>query len=137
MGKFVAEVDEIIRNVDARLTAVMRQSFQDVIDDAQTPVSKGGRMRVDTGFLRASGRVGFGGMPGGPSRGEKSGRYGYDESSVELALAQAEPGVTLFFGWSAAYAAPREAKDGFLAGAVARWQEFVSKNVERVKAQIK
>ena len=36
------------------LLAVVRDSISTTVETAQTPVKKGGKMRVDTGFLRSS-----------------------------------------------------------------------------------
>jgi hypothetical protein len=55
-SNLTADVEEIVAVSEKRMTALMRQSLQDVINIMQEPVAKGGRMRVDTGFLRSSGQ---------------------------------------------------------------------------------
>lgn len=163
---FVADVDKIIRASEERMNALIRQSTQEVIDIAQTPGfsvastkiaikkglggrgkkkiqgpvpsgGKGGKMRVDTGFLRASGRISFSGMPSGPTRGEPGKTYAYDEGSVELKLAGAKVGMTIFFGWTAAYALIRETYDGFMISAVQKWPSIVEKITNQIREQIK
>lgn len=169
-NKFTAEMDEIIRETNERMIAVMRYSIQDVINDAQTPgplskkaiaaaidaglgssgrgkkrtqvqgpitaPGKGGRMRVDTGFLRASGQMSFNGMPTGPLRGDPEQRYEWDGKSFELQLAGLEIGMIVYFGWTAAYAAAREARDGFMAGAAQKWQSFVDKRAAELRNRL-
>ena len=49
---FGVKLDKIIANTEKKMFAVFKDSFQDLIEEASTPVSAGGKMRVDTGFLR-------------------------------------------------------------------------------------
>ncbi|RUW55657.1 hypothetical protein EOA32_00925 [Mesorhizobium sp. M1A.F.Ca.ET.072.01.1.1] len=107
------------------------------MDIAQTPVAKGGRMRVDTGFLRASGQASLNGVPTGPVRPEAGKTYSYNENSVIAALSKLRFGANFFFGWTANYAKYREAYDGFLEGALQRWQQTVNEVVAEIKARIK
>jgi hypothetical protein len=139
-GKFVAQVDEFIAKTDKRMTALMRESLQRTVDDAQLPVAKGGRMRIDTGFLRASGQGSLSGMPTGPVRGESDVKGFYDSGGatpVVVELSQMKLGAPFFFGWTANYARYREAYDGFLEGAVQKWQQTVNAVTEEIKARIK
>lgn len=140
----VADVEEIIAVCEVRMTDMVRQSLQDMINDMQTPTAKGGKMRVKTGFLRASGQASLNGMPTGPSRPVTDGPSNYrspDEyssvSSVSLALAQLEIGATFFFGWTANYARYREAYDGFLEAAIQNWRQYVNKNTNLIRERIK
>lgn len=135
-NNFVAEVEAIILQTQKRMDALIRQSVNDVIDDAQTPVNKGGRMRVDTGFLRNSGQISLTGMPQGPVRGEPHQTYDWDAALVQATLAGVTAGQSIFWGWTANYAVFREAKDGFLAGAVQKWQSIVSKNAAIIISRI-
>lgn len=132
---FTAQVDDFVLKTEKRMVALVRQSVQEVVDIAQTPVAKGGNMRVDTGFLRASGQMSLTGMPGGPGRGDKGKPYNWSASSVELTLANVKVGNTIFFGWSANYAKYREAYDGFLEGAVQKWPAIVTKVCAEIKAR--
>lgn len=134
-GSFTAQVDAIVRKTDKRMNALVRESTQRVIDFAQTPVAKGGRMRVDTGFLRASGRLSTNGMPSGPSRNPGMGPF--KPEVITLKIATLKIGDTIFFGWTAAYAKYREAKDGFLITAVQRWPEIVRDVTAEIKRRIK
>lgn len=128
---FVAQIENIVTNTEAKLLAVFRESFQRTIDIAQTPQGKGGRMRVDTGFLRASGAASLSGMPSGPSRNETGASVASpdrfrDEASVAVSIANLSIGETIYFGWTADYARYREYEDGFMRLAAQRWQSTVN-----------
>ena len=51
-NNFSDAVKEFSEKSKKRVLAVSRAAIQDVINEAQTPVAKGGKMPVDTGFLR-------------------------------------------------------------------------------------
>ncbi len=79
-------------------------------------------MRVDTGFLRASGQASLTGLPSGPSdKSEAPGQFDYT-----FVLAQARLGGTIWFGWTANYAIYREFQDGFMRSAAQNWQDIVA-----------
>lgn len=132
MANFEAQVSDIVRRSNIKLDAVIKGSLQDLVIEANTPVAKGGKMRVDTGFLRASGHMSLTGMPSGPSRGDDKETYAPSDSNVALTLAGVEAGQTVYFGWTAAYAAARESKDGFLESALQNWQKIVDVNCRKV-----
>lgn len=140
MASFSATVDKIILKTRKRMKAVVQGSVQDTIKEANTTTAKGGRMRVDTGFLRASGRISFSGMPSGPSRPPQTDgpvSYNWDEASIIAGLAGVELGDLIYFGWTAEYARYREVYDGFLESALMNWQLTVDRNVRKVKARIR
>lgn len=130
---FSAQIDSWVRQSRERVESVIKDATQQVIDDAQAPVGKGGRMRVDTGFLRASGQASLSGLPTGPSRQGESAT----EQDANLVIGRWNPmsGIALWFGWTANYARVRESKDAFLGLAVQRWQEFVNKSVQRLRGR--
>ena len=136
---FKSEFDKYIRETEDKLLAVVKMSIQDVVEEAQTPVAKGGKMRVDTGFLRASGVADINKLPVGPKEGEKrkAGQtgviYEWDmSSSLQDKLVKLNLGDTLYFGWSARYALYRELYDGFLKSACDNWSSYVSKNIKEI-----
>lgn len=134
MGKFSASIKDFAEHSKQAMDAVVKQSVQDVVNEANTPIAKGGRMHVDTGFLRASGQMSLTGMPSGPGRGEPNGSYATDDASVITSLANVNIGRdTIFYGWIANYARFREYKDAFLRSAAQRWQTIVSNNARKVK----
>ncbi len=139
---FAADVEDWVKQSKENLTTVVRQSIQDVVNAAQVPVAKGGRMRVKTGFLRASGASSLTGMPTGPVRGDPKGTYDSPEeystdAKVNVNLGKLKIGNTFYFGWTAEYALPREAYDGFLETALQNWQQYVSSNAEQLKRRQK
>lgn len=133
---FSAQIDDFVLKTEKRMLALVRQSTQEVIDVAQTPVAKGGRMRVDTGFLRASGQISLNGMPSGPVRGDPDQSYDFDDGVTVLQLAKVELGNSIFFGWTANYAKYREAYDGFLSTAVQQWPDIVKRVAAEIKRRI-
>lgn len=144
-----ADIEDIVAATDKRMLALMRQSLQDVINEAQLPVAKGGRMRVDTGFLRASGQASLSGMPTGPVRGDPNALPGSypsadnysDTASIALVLGEHAEGLKIgsifYFGWTANYAKYREVYDGFLEGALQHWARVVAFNTETIRERIK
>lgn len=142
---FAADVADFVRKSEARMKDVMFNSIQDVVEQAQEPTGKGGRMRVDTGFLRASGRASTEGMPSG--RGEKNaaeiaatgkhtGQFDtFDGQAVNAVINSMKLGDTFYFGWVARYAEIRELHDGFLITATQNWQLNVNRNSERFRGK--
>lgn len=138
--EFSAQVDDFIRKSKARMIAVAKGSIQTTINNAQIPVAKGGRMRVDTGFLRASGRISFSGLPSGPSRpptGSEPNSFNWVGDGALASLAGMKLGDTIYFGWTAEYAQYREMYDGFLGTQLQNWQKTVDAEVRKAKAAIR
>jgi len=137
--KFSVQLDEWAAKSKNRMVAINRQSIQDTVDAAQLPVAKGGNMRVDTGFMRASGQASHSGMPTGPVRGDSDvpNYYAPDSAAVETTIATTELGTPFFFGWTAGYARFREYKDAFLRLAAQRWPQTVRDNVRKAKERFK
>lgn len=129
MKNLVGDVDKFIINTEERMLAVARQSISAVIEDAQVPVAKGGRMRVKTGFLRSSGLAELNTVPVGPTRGDPDGRYNWTADKLNLVLARMKLGDVFYFGWTANYARTREVFDAFLETAVQKWQTHVNNAV--------
>ncbi len=139
---FETQIDTIVVNTEQRLLNVMVTAIQAVGEDAQTPVAKGGKMRVDTGFLRASGVASLNAVPRGAVLGRRrlpgeTGKpltdYIYDGEAFLLTLAKMKFGDVFYFGWTAKYAKYREAYDGFLESALQKWQSHVDKAVAYYK----
>ena len=107
-----------------------------------TPRSAGGRLRVDTGFLRASLMASTAAMPSisPTARPVEGGKYVYNEGQVEAVIAGAEVGDTLYSGYTASYAAAREfgargqPPDAFVRMAAQNWGMIVDRNTAKVKA---
>lgn len=137
-----AQVDAWTKKSTARVTAVVQESTQRLIEQANTvgpsvanPTGgAGGKMPVDTGFLRASMAVSFDGMPAGPSRGGPKTAYPYDSEYV-LQLTNFTPGRTIYAGWTAEYAIFAEERYGFMRSAAMNWQQIVDEVAGESKAR--
>lgn len=135
---FSAEVAAWCKKAEGRLEAVMKTAAQDLAESANTPTEKGGRMRVDTGFLRGSIAANIGTMPSGPSLRPKDARPGqFSPQEITITIARWNPATqTLCVGWTANYAKWRELHDGFLEAAVQKWPQFVNAAVAEAKRRI-
>ncbi len=142
MGKFEDQINKFARKYEARLKLIAQISVQDTVSMAQKTRPEGGRMLIDTGFLRASVQAGVGQMPSGPTRGKKGAKKGEyaigtqvtgEPVSVTLLRWDPNKSIPVFIGWTANYARHREAQDGFLRGAVEKWDQIVFKAVKKVE----
>lgn len=139
----VADIEEFVRQSEDRMLAVVRGSLRDMVEDMQTPTAKGGRMRVDTGFLRASGRASLEGFPSGPNQkppGAPTGQYTgaldtYDGTALNAVLLSLKLDDTFYWGWVAAYAPVRELYDGFMDTALQNWQGYVNVNSDKFRGR--
>lgn len=133
---FAADVEDWVKNTEGVLLNVMRQSIDDAVVEMQTPKSAGGRMPVDTGFLRSSGAPSLNGWPSGPSdkpADAAPNSYGWDREGITTVLAEMKPGDTFHFGWTAVYALKQETYNGFLETTAQKWQGIVDANVRKLK----
>jgi len=137
---FGRKVNALAEKYKKRVKAVGREAVQELISAAQVTRGEGGRMRVDTGFLRASIQGALGTMPRGPVGNPKRVDFrntnqaaGENISSVLLRWDPTKP-IPIYVGWTANYARVRESKDGFLRGAVENWDVYVERAVARAKA---
>lgn len=116
---------------------VFRESVQDVVEIAQTPKSKSGRMPVKLGNLRNSLASGLNGSFGAPG-----------PDSYTVTLSDFELGDIARFAWTAHYARRMElgftgtdslgrnyaqAGNHFVGAAVAQWPQIVTKWASKVK----
>lgn len=128
---FTAQIDDWVRKTKARMDAVVKGSAQAVVQDAQVPVAKGGRMPVDTGFLRNSL---ISSLQGGTALG---GATGYT-----AVVGGMEAGDVVTFTWTANYA--RHVEYGargrtprlFVGGAVRKWPQIVASEIAKAKAAV-
>lgn len=137
--KFKTDIADFIKVSDERMVALMQKSINDVVDIAQTPVAKGGKMRVDTNFLRHSGAGSLEKFPSGESHSDlrEPNSHKYDGSSLMLVLSKMKVGDTFYWGWVAHYARYREIYDGFMGGAIQQWNKIVAANTEEIRKRIK
>lgn len=138
---FAAQVDEWVRQTEARMTGVFRQSAQEVIEEMQKPVGAGGNMPVDTGFLRSSLQVAVNAAPVPANRPNPGAAVAYKPEAASLAIAGAEIGDTVVASYSAAYAphveygARGRPPMRFVGLAAAQWQAIVKRVTDRLRAR--
>lgn len=131
--KFETQIDEFIVNTEAKMLEVVKRSVDALIEEAQTPTVKGGKMRVDTGFLRSSGQAQLGSMPSGPSQRNPESKYMWETNQTQIVLGKLKKGDIFYFGWTAKYARYREMYDGFLDSAIQKWQSYVDQSVRKLR----
>ena len=127
--RFVADVEKFADLSADKMLRVAKQSIQDTVRIAQTPVAQGGNMPVDTGFLRNSLIT----EVGGSKVGEGSDSYVLGISALKL-------GDPFQVTWSADYAVPRHYMVGvgqggglWRDGAAQQWSRIVAKNAKAVQ----
>lgn len=135
-SNFEAQVSARVAAYKKRMEATFRASAQDLAEEATKPVAKGGNMRVKTGFLRASLMASTSALPliktgNRPPATAADNSFQPDESQITLTIAKAQLGETIYLGFTADYAAPREYKDGFVRLAAQNWQEIAKRNALR------
>ena len=114
----LANLDQWALKSAGRMEAVAKQAIQDMTDDIQRPRASGGRMPVDTGFLRNS--------AGATLDGANLG-------SLEGSLIRMQLGDAYTFGWGANYARFMNNRYGFLDLPVQDWSRYVFQAVQKVK----
>lgn len=146
MDRFEAQINNFTDKSEELLMDIVRQSIQEVTIEAQKTKAKGGKMPVDTGFLRASGLAALNQMPRGEIIGrerkegetgvlpeyqaEENGLFG---SSLPVTLAKMKKGDTFFWGWTAIYANRQNIYNGFLDSAIIKWPEVVNNVTKRLR----
>lgn len=134
---FSAQLGAWARKSQARMDAIVKTSAQRVFEQANTPIAQGGNMPVDTGFLRASFAVDFGGMPSGPSTNPGKAAYAASDGGIALKLVAFEPGDTIYAGWTANYAIYMEVRYAFQRRAAQNWPAIVADVTAEAKARIR
>ena len=135
MTDFGKQIEAHVERYKRRLRVVAKESVQETVKIAQRPVGDGGRMRVDTGFLRASIAANIGGMPSGESKGDGEAAT-YTGNAVSATLLQWDLKDTLYVGWTASYSRAREYKDGFMRGATELWSTTVDEVAMKVRRSL-
>ena len=136
MANGTAVLDAWVRKTKARQEAVLKTAAQSLFAEANLAVGKGGKMPLDTGFLRASFDASLSGMPVGPSRGEGGGNPD-NAGNVAAVISNATTGDTIFAGWTAVYARRQEyERYGFARSAADNWQTHVNNAIAVAKAAV-
>lgn len=144
-SNFTTVISNFVADTEKKGLGIIKAATKNLIEDAQKPrgEGKGGKMPVDTGFLRSSGVASINQIPSGPRSGRrrKPGEVGPlpeyaavdAKKEADVVLAKLKAGETFYFGWSARYAEYAEARSAFLASAVQKWQSFIDTAVGRLK----
>lgn len=128
MSSFTAQIKAFADKSKEKIEAVVKQSAQEVFSIAQMPKAAGGRMPVDTGFLRNSLIATLNGSA-----------VGGGADAYTLAIAGAELGDTIFAGWTANYArfmeygTSKASGNFYMLNAAQQWQAIVARNAELVR----
>ncbi|RVJ51644.1 HK97 gp10 family phage protein [Sinorhizobium meliloti] len=140
---FSAAVAQWADKVEGAVEAIFKEATQEVVEEMQRPVGQGGRMRVDTGFLRASLLASSTSMPAiSAAKPAEGGTYTPDFGQIEAVIAGADIGDTLYFGYTASYAGYREygangqPADGFVRLAAQNWPIIVDRKAAELKARL-
>jgi hypothetical protein len=116
--------------------AVHRESAQRLAHEANVPRAQGGKLPVDTGFMRNSMAASLNGMPSGPGKGRPGVIYTAPVGQpVELVILQARLGGSIWMGWTANYAIYMEARYGFARSAAQNWNYIVASVTNEVRAR--
>lgn len=141
MTTFTAQIKNFAKKTDENIMKAVRQAIQDMVTEAQTPVRKGGgggKMPVDTGFLRSSGLATLNVFPSGPGKGRARTKkdpptgplpeYNTDYGEqLQIVLAKMKKGDLFYWGWTARYAELIEERYGFADSAIMNFQYYLDK----------
>lgn len=141
---FAASVGDWAQEVEGAIEAVFKESVQELVSIAQTPRAAGGRMRVDTGFLRASLLASTSMMPAiNPSaKPSDGGSYAYSGAEISAVIAGSDLGQTIWLGYTAAYAGYREygargqTPDAFVRTAAQKWPAIVAAKEAELRSRL-
>lgn len=136
MGQFADAVKRWGDRSKEKINAVVIGSTQDAVADMLRPEGEGGRMAVKTGFLRASSQVSTKGFPSlnplaKPPSDAAPNSFEPDGTAMNLEIAVAGAGGTVYIGFTAAYARVENYRKGFVDYAAMNWQETVARNVAK------
>ena len=127
MSSFAQQVARFNDNAERKTKETFRNSVQALAQESNAlEKGEGGRMKLKTGFLRASQAVSLNDRPRGPTQGDPGTTYNtrIGQSPTE-ALARWNGDEAVYIGWTAEYAVFREFRDGFARGAAEKWPRIV------------
>lgn len=136
---FAATVDKWVQETEQRMTAVFRQSTQELVSRAQA------RIPIDLGYARASIRASLTAMPPiNPAMDNKAGSAGGGEwaGQVALTINGAKLGQTIFIGWVASYVFQlelghsKQAPTGFVGVTAMEWPNIVAAITAEAKQRV-
>ena len=137
-NKFGSQVRAFTEKAKAMQGVIFRELATNLMEEANTPEGLGGKMPVDTGFLRNSAAASVEGMPSDGAQ------------APELVFATMQLGQTVWAGWTAKYDMRMEhgffggdslgrtyaqAGKGFARAAAQRWDFIVAEVTADVKGR--
>ena len=144
-GNFAATISEWGRAEMERAEAIFQASAQAVANEVRTTVNEGGRLPIDLGNLRRSLMASTADMPTvKPDQAE------FTDSGIEMVIAGAELGSTIYLGFQAAYALRMEygfvgtdslgrtynqSGFGFVTAAAQRWPQIVAEQEAKIRSR--
>lgn len=131
---FQSTISKWVQDNERALEAVAKEAIQELAIEADKPRAKGGRMPVDTSFLRNSMAAARNSIPSGPSAPTDGfSATDHDMTPVTLVINQIKLGDRFVVGFTANYAQFMENKYFFVRHAAQNWQQHVDKAVRKVK----
>ncbi len=132
------QLDAWTKQTKERMLAVYKGSVQELVSRAQQ------RIPVDTGFARASIRGSLESMPpiDATAHGVPGQNYSFDMSAIVLLINSAQPGQTIYIGWTANYVIyleyghSQQAPSGFIGVSALEWPQIVAAEIEKAKASV-
>lgn len=134
MSTFEADVGEWVRKVEGALELVFREACQEVVSELNSLVP------VSTGFLRASLRASTSAMPS--LTASEVGPVPQQGGAIELVIAGADEGDTIYLGYTANYGAyvhyGANGRPGrpWVDMIAQRWQQIVAAKSAEVRARL-
>lgn len=136
MSRFEQQVLAWQRKAERAMTATLRESAQDLTEEALRPKAKGGRLPVDTGALRNSFTAAVNSTPRGPSTAEGL-PTDFDARPLILAINKVNLGDRLAIGTAMNYGKIQEAKNGFIRLTAQSWPTITERAARRVRRAIR
>lgn len=132
--KIVVDIEKFIAKVQKRVDLVIKDAIQQVVLGVTVPKAQGGRMPVDTGFLRNSMVAAIGTYPVGPSTPDADPMGVPPTVSIMPTVNRWDLTDPLYIGFSANYARHQEAINGFIEAEVQRWPQVVRESIDKLAA---
>mgnify|MGYP007087006928 CR=1 FL=1 len=131
MAKFSDTISKWTQRMNVAMEAVAKESAQELAEEVSKPIAKGGRIPVDTGFLRNSMAAALNSIPSGESSDS------FDMQPVTLVINKLKAGDRLVLGFTANYARVMEYRYFFVRSAAQNWPLHVDKSIKKVSRAIK
>jgi hypothetical protein len=129
MGKFAADVSQLVKKTEDRLRYVAMMAIQDVVEAAQQPQL--GMTKGATSFVEGKIPVAEGELRGSLVASLMGGAAAVGPDSYAVVLSGYEVGDSMNFAWTARHALPMELGFTAVNGRQVPGRFFVTRNAER------